>query len=199
MSVVEDRAGKDLYHEKGFVLKSDWKGVTMNKLLIAVLLFMGCQTATNNSAGHQSKNRPKIEVNLPPKPNLDIKHPPEMYVDGSYSVEGLLKNFGKLRGKEVKLTGYVKALNLCPEGEDVQCTLEPNAILGDFPTGPSQKIFVFAADEGGLAILKGLALGQKVTLKGTVKLSSPKATVIEPKGLVVLKSETSKDKNSQTK
>ena len=153
---------------------------------IALGLLFACTSTPKQEIAKKKVSRPKVKVNLPPKPNLDIKHPPELYTDGSYSVEGFFNNFNKLRNKKVKLTGYVKALHLCPEGEDVECHVESYAVLADFPNGPSMKVMIFAKDEAGIALLRGITKGQKVTLEGIATMSSPKGSLIEPNGLLVL-------------
>ena len=159
-------------------------------LALGILIVSGC-TGTQNRFTSSKKGHPRssIKVNLPPRPNLDVRHPPKHYLDGSYSVEGLIEDLKKTRGKVVKLTGYIRSLNLCPKNEETVCNIEPSATLADFPSGPSRKIQIFAKDEGGLQILEGLAVGLKVTFKGRPAIISPKGTVIEPQGLLVIETE----------
>ncbi len=140
----------------------------------------------------------KIKVHLPPKPNLNIKHPPVKYVDGSYSVEGLLNNAGKLKGQVVSLSGYVVAHNLCPQNEEVECTIEPSLLLADYTKGHSKKIRVFVrpGEEGRL---NDFQVGQKVKLSGSISMVSPKGTVVEMDGLFVMAPSLAKDTAGEDK
>jgi hypothetical protein len=170
------------------------------KIPVAILLILGLGTLSclDFTKEKPPKKAAKVKVNLPEKPNLAIKHPPKRFVDGSYSVEGFLNNINKIKGHSVKITGYVKVLNLCPQGEDVVCNIEPSVILADYQNGPSKKVRVFALPEH-TEQFEGLKVGQKVQFKGKPSMTSPRGTMVELDGLFILDPPADKEDKDTSK
>jgi len=154
-------------------------------VLIAFILGVAGFSCLDFTKEAPKKHVKKPKVSLPARPNLNIRHPSERYVDNSYSIEGLIKNLETLKGKEAHLTGYVTGRSLCPENEEVACSIEPSILLADYTKGPSKKIRIFV-NPGEESRLNDFQIGQKVSVTGTLKMVSPKGTVVEMDGLFVL-------------
>lgn len=158
------------------------KNILLIVTLIVSMVNVACLDFTKEKPKKPAK---KPTVNLPARPDLNVRHPSEKYVDDSYSIEGLINNLQAIKGKKIHLTGYVVGRSLCPKNEEVACTIEPSILLADYTKGPSKKIRVFVRP-GEESRLETFQLRLKVSLSGMAKMVSPKGTVIEMDGLFVL-------------
>jgi hypothetical protein len=144
---------------------------------LAFLLLSACQPAPTPKAAAAT-----IKVNLPSSPPMTEPAFVEKYVDGHYTVAGLIRGRAKLLNTDVRVKGYVQTSHLCPPKE-APCDPPPHAILVDDLLRPHKRLIVI----GGVgADLSALQEKQVVTLEGRYLQSDPAGLFIRMEGLLLL-------------
>lgn len=128
---------------------------------------------------------PAVEerATLPPAPELQPTAEVIRYPDGSYSVDGLLREAEKLVGEEVRLKGFVREVSICDVEQDATCTAGPHAYVVDDPNQPKRAMLIVGSLQSRLAQLEP---GQGETLEGTVAQISPDGHFVRARGMLVL-------------
>jgi hypothetical protein len=152
--------------------------------------------------------RAEVTVALPPAPTLTKRSYEKLAGDGSYTVEGLLRERDKLLGESVSVRGVVKKIQKCPEpppppppvvdadakGGDVvpppppprrprTCNPPPHFFLVDKNPSSKRELLVYGSM---WSVLPNLEDGQEVTLAGSFDIVSKDGVFLRQAGLVVL-------------
>ena len=159
--------------------KSVWIAAT-----VAAFMVLSC----GRPGGHEPKRllaAKKEQVNLPPRPNLNVKPLAEKTPDGAFTVAGFLRHAREMVGKPVTVKGFVQAVETCPV-EVERCDTVPHVVLVDDPSNTRHKLFV-VADPPDLFFAKEVEARSTQTMSGTVALWSPDGRLINLDGLLVVK------------
>ena len=148
-------------------------------LLTGLLLSVSC---TDKEDNEPKKDQPQVKVNLPPSPEMAEKRFVAQYVDGSYRVEGLIKERSKLLGKQVAVKGFIKEVRRCPEGETA-CDPPPHAVLVDDLARPGRRLVLIG---GPGTRFDGIEQGMKDTFDGIYRTTDPDGLFVRMEGLLVL-------------
>ncbi len=141
---------------------------------------LGCAPEAKPAASEPVE--PGIKVNLPPSPKLDEPPAQDKYADGTWTVEGLVRNRAKTIDTDVRLKGYVLSVARCPP-ERPLCDPPAHAVLVDDVARPRRRLVVLADGDEALA---GLASGQGVTLEGRYVRLDPQGRFVRMDGLLML-------------
>lgn len=125
----------------------------------------------------------KVEVKLPPRPNLTATPTAEKFGDGAYTVEGFIKQARTLVGSEVTLRGFVQSVESCKEGEKI-CGTVPHLVIVDNLTKFRHRVLVVS--DLPEDVLEGYPVKSSQTLKGKVALWSPDGRLINLDGILVV-------------
>ena len=159
---------------------------TLRPLLALVLVAtaVGCSRETD-SAPPGSTRRPAIRVRLPASPeHLEPTRQAERYVDGSWTVAGLVAHRSETLNHTVRVTGRVQEVHRCPPGE--RCPTPDRAVLVDDPARPHPRLVVLGDSTTALARLEE---GQTVTLEGRFVQVDPAGRMVRMEGLLLLRAE----------
>ncbi len=153
--------------------------------------------------------RSDVTVPLPPSPDLTAKPYEKLNADGSYTVEGLLRERDKLLGESVTVKGVVKKLVKCPppppppppdpdavaEVVDMDvpppppprpprtCNPPPHLFLVDKTPASKRELLVYGSM---WSVLPELSDGQEVSLTGSFDIVSKDGVFLRQAGLLVL-------------
>lgn len=153
--------------------------------------------------------RSDVAVALPPAPDLTQKPYEKLNADGSYTVEGLLRERDKLIGESVTVRGVVKKLTKCPPpppppppdpdatpdvvDSDVPppppprpprtCNPPPHLFLVDAKPASKRELLVYGSM---WSVLPTLTEGQEVSLTGGFDIVSKDGVFLRQAGLLVL-------------
>jgi len=174
--------------------------------IVAVGLIGGC---TKDIPKPRPSERSDVSVGLPPAPDLAKKPYEKLNADGSYTVEGLLRERDKLIGESVTVRGVVKKLQKCPPpppppppeadalveviDSDVPppppprpprtCNPPPNLYLIDAKPASKRELLVYGSM---WSVLPTLGDGQEVSLTGSFDIVSKDGVFLRQAGLLVL-------------
>lgn len=137
----------------------------------------------------QRKPREKVQVNLPPKPNLAAPQLPRQYPDGALTVEGFFKKAKEVlaqseANRDVTVRGYIFDIVSCPPTSRV-CPTVPHIVLSDSLTNPRKKLVVVS--DPPEAILELFPKGSQQTIRGTMAQWTPDGRLIDLNGLLVVR------------
>ena len=149
---------------------------------LAVTLALGASTQGCKKPPELAPNAPPVKVNLPPSPPMDEPQFVEKYVDGCYTVAGLVQGRAKLFGHEVKVKGYVQSVHRCDEALE-ECDPPSHAVLVDDLARPRKRLVVTCPAPEALASLQQ---GEGVTLEGRYLQSDPRGLFVRMEGVLVL-------------
>lgn len=153
--------------------------------------------------------RSDVVVPLPTAPDLTQKPYEKLNADGSYTVEGLLRERDKLIGESVTVRGVVKKLTRCPPpppppppdpdatpdvvDSDVPppppprpprtCNPPPHLFMVDAKPASKRELLVYGSM---WSVLPTLADGQEVSLTGSFDIVSKDGVFLRQAGLLVL-------------
>ena len=170
------------------------------------LLATGC---SKDIAKPKPSERSDVSVALPPAPELAKKPYDKLNADGSYTVEGLLRERDKLIGESVTVKGVVTKLVKCPPPppppppnpdavQDVvdkdappprpprpprTCNPPPNLYLVDAKPVSKRELLVYGSM---WSVLPTLVEGQEVSLTGSFDIVSKDGVFLRQAGLLVL-------------
>jgi len=175
-------------------------------LVLAPLALAGCG---KEIAKPKPSERSDVAVALPAAPDLTQKPYEKLNADGSYTVEGLLRERDKLIGESVTVRGVVKKLTRCPPPPpppppDPDAT--PDVVDSDAPPPPPPRpprtcnppphLFMVDAKPASKrellvygsmwSVLPTLADGQEVSLTGSFDIVSKDGVFLRQAGLLVL-------------
>ena len=122
-------------------------------------------------------------ANLPPPPNLTPTSAVVRYPDGAYSIDGILREAGKLVGKKVRVKGYVRSVSMCDPETEAACERAPHAFLVDDANRPEHALLVVGPRHSRL---KELEEGRGEVLEGHVAQISPDGRFVRARGMLVL-------------
>lgn len=155
----------------------------MTRHLVTALALLGFIAGCDGEDADIVDAKPPPEkVNLPPSPEMVEPHFVEKYVDGSYTVAGLIKQRSKEIRNEVTVKGYIEKVYRCQEG-DSSCTLPMHATLVDDLDRPRKRLLVVG---GETSQLNELEKNAGVTLKGRYQQASNDGRFVRMEGLIVL-------------
>lgn len=155
----------------------------MTRHLVTALALLGLLGGCDSEEAQVvDDRRPAEKVNLPPSPEMVEPRFVEKYVDGSYTVAGLIKQRGKEINTEVTVKGYIEKVYRCQDGDD-SCTLPMHATLVDDLDRPRKRLLVVGGETSKLNDLEKDAV---VTLKGRYQQASPDGRFVRMEGLIVL-------------
>ena len=100
---------------------------------IAAVMAAFVALSCGRPGGHEPRRllaAKKETVNLPPRPNLNVKPLAEKNADGSFTVAGFLRHAREMVGKPVTVKGIVQAVETCPV-EQERCDTVPHLVLVD--------------------------------------------------------------------
>ena len=120
---------------------------------------------------------------LPPPPNLEPTAGVVRYPDGSYSVDGFLREATKLVGKKIRVKGYVREVTMCDPETDSACAAAPHAYLVDDTNRPGHALLVVGPRR---SVLANLQQGRGEQIEGTVAQISPDGRFVRARGMLVL-------------
>ncbi|HIA00865.1 MAG TPA: hypothetical protein EYN66_02990 [Myxococcales bacterium] len=146
-------------------------------LVVALFVVLGCQPQTTNK-----KTKTQLKVNLPASPSMAEPTFVEKYVDGNYTVAGLIRSRGKLLNTEVRVKAYVQSNHACGPLQ-APCDPPPHVILVDDLVRPHKRLVVLGGTDTGLSELK---VKQVVMLEGRYLQSDPQGLFIRMEGLLLL-------------
>jgi hypothetical protein len=149
-------------------------------LAIGLTLLLGLAGCPAEPQGR--KAAPQVKVNLPASPPMTEPTFVEKYVDGNYTVAGLIRSRAKLINSEVKVKGYIQTNHLCDLSEE-PCEPPPHAILVDDLLRPHKRLILLG---GADTILPELREKDVVTLEGRYVQSDPQGLFIRMEGLLIL-------------
>ena len=147
-----------------------------------VMVLLLCGLTACQAEKPKKKRSPQIKVDLPPSPPMKEPAFVEKYVDGNYTVAGLIRSRAKLLNSDVRVKGYVQNIHIC-ELEQAPCDPPPHAILVDDLARPHKRLVVLGGVNTGLAELQEK---QVVQLEGRYLQSDPKGLFIRMEGLLLL-------------
>jgi hypothetical protein len=156
-------------------------GAAVAFVFLGLLAGLGCQPEQK-----VTRLRPPPvpdRATLPPAPELKPTAEVIRYPDGSYSVDGLLRESEKLVGEEVRLKGFVRDVSVCDPQIDATCTSAPHAFVIDDPARPKRAMLVVGSLQSRLPQLER---GRGETLEGRVEQVSPDGRFIRARGMLVL-------------
>jgi hypothetical protein len=148
-------------------------------LFVSLLLWTGCQSSGEDAT---KPERPRVKVNLPASPEMVEPQIVEKYVDGTYTVAGLIRNRGSLFNTEVNLKGFIQSVQRCAPGE-AGCNLPSHAVIVDDLAHPRKRLLVVG---GPLSIFGELQESASVTLAGTYRQTDTAGDFVRMEGLLVL-------------
>ncbi len=151
-------------------------------LLIAALLLPGCKPETED-AGPTRDEAPRVKVNLPPSPEMVEPRRVERYVDGSWTVIGLLSNQRRLLNTEVRVKGVVHQIVRCDAAAATECELPDHAVLIDNAKSTRRRLIVVGSANTEFADLEQ---GKAVTLSGYYQQSDPEGLFVRMDGILLL-------------
>lgn len=155
-------------------------------ILLLLAGIVAATTGCNQDAedARKKKKRPTVKVNLPPSPKMTEKRFVARYSDGSYRVEGLLKDRAKLMGKDqpVKVHGFIKKVYRCPD-ERERCDPPEHAVLVDDLVRPGKHLVVVGGPE---SVFPKLEQGSEDTFEGYYQASDPSGLFIRMQGILYL-------------
>ena len=175
-------------------------------VLATALIGGGCD---KDIAKPKPSERSDVAVAIPPAPDLAKKPYEKLNADGSYTVEGLLRERDKLIGESVTVRGVVKKLTKCPPPPpppppdpdatpDVvdsdapppppprpprTCNPPPHLFLVDAKPASKRELLVYGSM---WSVLPTLADGQEVSLTGGFDIVSKDGVFLRQAGLLVL-------------
>ncbi len=155
---------------------------------IAAVMAAFVALSCGRPGGHEPRRllaAKKETVNLPPRPNLNVKPLAEKNADGSFTVAGFLRHAREMVGKPVTVKGIVQAVETCPV-EQERCDTVPHLVLVDDPSNLKHKVFV-VADPPDLFFAKEVEARTTQTMSGTVAMWSPDGRLINLDGMLVVK------------
>ena len=140
----------------------------MRRLLLLALLtpFLAC--SSEEPEGSQRRKGPAVKENLPPSPSMVEPRFVEKYVDGSYTVAGLVKGRKKHLNTAVTVTGHIKEVHRC-ENVSGDCDPPPHAVLVDDLQKPRRRSSSSGSDNTALPKLEQ---NKKYTLKALPSVGS---------------------------
>lgn len=144
---------------------------------------------------HPTRVAPKVNVRLPPTPDLNPPQVPNKYPDGAWSISGLLAADKKLVvHDELIVRGYVAQLHPCPPAEPV-CKPAPFVQLTDRKDGLGRRLLV-----GGERDLEArhLTVGGEASLSGHFVMSSQDGLYFAPDGMLLLAPLVALDPDAQS-
>ena len=150
--------------------------------------------------------RSDVAVALPPAPDLTQRPYEKLKADGSYTVEGLLRERDKLIGESVTVTGVVKKRQLCsppsppdpaasaevvdsdvplmaPPRPPRTCNPPPHLFLVDAKPASKRELLVYGSM---WSVLPTLVEGQEVSVTGSFDIVSKDGVFLRQAGLLVL-------------
>ncbi len=146
-------------------------------LVVALFVAAGCQPQSTNK-----KPKTQLKVNLPSSPPMAEPTFVEKYVDGNYTVAGLIRSRSKLLNSEVRVKGYVQSNHACGPLQ-APCDPPPHVILVDDLARPHKRLVVLGGVDTGLSELQ---VNQVVMLEGRYLQSDPQGLFIRMEGLLLL-------------
>ncbi len=167
---------------------------------------LGCEPSIPRPPASQ---RPTSAPALPPSPSLEVRPYRKLLDDGSYTVEGLLRDRERVMGEDVTVTGVVASVVKCApapvaaqleakstsrSGEPapapapvVPATCNPpqHLVLVDPDAGPEPKwsLTVYGTMKSALA---RQTQGETTTLTGDFAMSSPDGVFLRQGGMLIL-------------
>jgi len=193
----------------GMAAVSPLAPVTAAVIAMAGGLFGGC---TKDIAKPKPSERSDVTIALPAAPDLAKKPYDKLNADGSYTVEGILRERDKLIGESVTVRGVVKKLQKCPppppppppEPDAVAavpevvdsdapprppprpartCNPPPSLYLVDAKPASKRELLVYGSM---WSVLPTLGEGQEVSLTGSFDIVSKDGVFLRQAGLLVL-------------
>lgn len=175
-------------------------------IVLATGLVAGCDKEIPKPAPSE---RSEVTVSLPPAPDLTRKPFDKLNADGSYTVEGILRERDKLIGESVTVKGVVRKLQKCPPpppepppDPDVApevvdsdappprpprpprtCNPPPHLFLVDAKPVSKRELLVYGST---WSVLPTLVEGQEVALTGSFDIVSKDGVFLRQAGLLVL-------------
>ena len=149
-------------------------------LFVGFAALGGCKPSEEELAKEQKPPVPK--VTLPPSPEMVEPRVVETYVDGSYTVAGLIKQQAKVLGHTVKVKGHIAEIRRCGP-DDGQCDLPDHAVLVDDLARATKRILLLGGTD---TIFDELQQGEKRTLEGLYVQSDPEGWFVRMEGVLML-------------
>ena len=149
--------------------------------LIAALLLPGCKPKEADAPARKAATR--VKVNLPPSPEMVEPKRVERYVDGAWTVIGLLSNQRQLLNTEVRVKGLVHQIVRCDAAVATDCELPDHAVLVDNSKSTRRRLIVVGSANTEFA---SLVQGKAVTLSGYYQQSDPEGLFVRMDGILLL-------------
>lgn len=183
-------------------MKVTWKSFATTLGLTVTVTACG-----NEIPRPKPSERSEVTVTLPPAPSLTKRPYEKLAGDGSYTVEGLLRERDNLLGESVSVRGVIKKIQKCPEPPpppppvvdadakgDVApppppprrprtCNPPPHLLLVDKSPVSKRELLVYGSM---WSVLPTLEEGQELTLTGSFDIVSKDGVFLRQAGLLVL-------------
>jgi hypothetical protein len=180
----------------------------MTRSFFPALLLVGVACAPDIPRPPPSE-RPATPVALPPSPTLEARPYKKLRDDGSYTVEGVLRDRDRIMGELVTVTGRVARVVKCapvevapapapsargegkgqtpplPPTVPATCNPPQHAVLVDPDAGPTPRweLVVYGTMRSALA---GLSEGQEASLSGDFAMMSKDGVFLRQGGMLLL-------------
>ena len=149
------------------------------------LLAAGCDSKPDKAA---VSARSSVEVALPPRPDMTRREPVTHHADGSWTVEGLLRDAGEQIGRTAKVKGKVVFVHKCPaDAPGGECSPPAHLYLADSADTPDRWQLLVTGT--GSRVLQMAQEGLTLTMEGRLEMVSGDRNFIRQSGLLVLPSD----------